>query len=194
MNKSLGGGPSRHLAHVGGCHRCVQVFRPTADEDGEEISAESFVGGAGAADGVSEPRFDLEKVRQKFVDAESVEDCLDGLCMAAQRNQRIRGVAAESCRAEQESCPNFLVVFRQLRQKNEVLSCGHRVADEVELIVAGFLKYVVDCGWVVIASRFVKAGKIQNYVFINIGAMLIDEIKQRILANVLRKVYMGETI
>lgn len=157
MNKGLGGGPSRHLTHVGGRHRRVQVFRTTANKDGEEISAESFIGGAGAADGVSKPRLDLKKVWQELVDAESVEDCLDGLRMTAQWNQRIGGVAAESGRSKQESCPDFLVVFRQLRQKNEVLGRGHRVADEVELLVAGLLKHIVNRGGVVIAGRFVKA-------------------------------------
>ena len=125
VNKSLCGGSCGHLAHVGGGHRCVQVFRPTTDENGEEVSAESLVGGAGAADGVRQPRLHLQEVGQKFVDAEGVQDCLNGLSVAAQRYERIGCVSPEGSRPEQKSRADLLVILRQLGQEYEVLCRGH---------------------------------------------------------------------
>ena len=160
VNESLGRGSSRHLAHVGGGHRRVQVFRSTADENGEEVSAEPLVGGARAADGVSQPRLHLQEVWQKFVDSVSVEDGLEGLRVAAQGYEWICGVATEGSRPEQKSGSDLLVVLRQLGQENEVLGRGHRVADKVQLLVTGLLEDVVDRSWVVIAGRFIEAGTI----------------------------------
>ena len=83
---------------------------------------------------------------------------LDCLSMTAQGNERIGRIASKGCRSKQKSSTNLVVVFRQFRQEDQVLSCGHGVADEEDLLVAGLVEDVVDGGGKVVAGRFVEAG------------------------------------
>ena len=86
VNKSLGRGSSGHLTYVCSCHGSIQVLWMTTNKHRKEIPTESLVSWTSPANGVSEPRLDLKKVWQKFVNSKSIENRLKSFRMCTQRD------------------------------------------------------------------------------------------------------------
>lgn len=72
VNECLCRRSSRQLAHIGGCHRGVQVVRMTANTQGKKMATQFLRKMVGATNEMGQHRLDLKKIGQKFVYAKSV--------------------------------------------------------------------------------------------------------------------------
>lgn len=106
VDERLGRRAGRQLAHVGGRHRRVHAVGVAADAQGEKVAAELRAQRGGVTNEVRQPRLDLEKIRKKLVDAESVEHRLDGFRVITDGQQGVGRVAPERRGTEEEAYQN----------------------------------------------------------------------------------------